>query len=83
MAHTLGYSAKYGTYTRVFRQIWHIHYYRAKTQKILDFQVVHVGEVSNSAAMEKAGLERCLQYLIPLGFNIQQLATDRQTSSDH
>ena len=62
-----GYSAKYGTYTIIDQN----------TDKILDFQLVQVGEVANSIATEKTGLERSLQYLLNEGLSIHQLATDR------
>ena len=39
-------------------------------------QLVEVGEVANSVAMEKAGLETSLQYLLK-GLSLHQLATDR------
>ena len=62
-----GYSAKYGTCTIIDQN----------TDKILDFQLVQVGEVANSVAMEKTELERSLQYLLNEGLSIHQLATDR------
>ena len=62
-----GYSPKYGTYAIIDQN----------TDKILDFQLVRVGEVANSVAMEKTGLERSLQYLLNEDLSIHQLATDR------
>ena len=61
-----GYSAKYCTYT-VMEQ---------SSDKILDFQLIQVSEVPNSPAMEKVGLERCLQKLSTAGVTVQMLATD-------
>ena len=62
-----GYSAKYGTYTIIDQN----------TEKIFDFQMVQVGEVANSVAMEKTKLERSLKYWLNKGLSIHQLATDR------
>ena len=62
-----GYSAKCCTYT-VMEQ---------SSDKILDFQLIQVSEVANSPAMEKVGLERCLQKLSTAEVTVQTLATDR------
>ena len=61
-----GYSAKYCTYS-VMEQT---------TSLIADFKLVQVNECSSSVAMEKEGLIRCLDQLIP-ELDIQTLATDR------
>ena len=62
-----GYSAKYCTYT-VMEQ---------SSDKILEFPLIQVSEVANLPAMEKVGLERCLQKLSTAGVTVQMLATDR------
>ena len=63
-----GYSAKYGTYTMM----------ESHSNTILDFQVVHVGEVSSSNAMELEGFRKCLQRLTNDNqLNISTIATDR------
>ena len=62
-----GYSAKYGTYTHL----------EQNTGLILDFQLVQVGEVKNSVAMEREGFERSIQKLKSEGLTITQIATDR------
>ena len=48
-----GHSAKYGTYTMI-DQI---------TDKIVDFQVVQVSEVTSSNAMEREGFKRCMEHI--------------------
>ena len=46
-----GFSAKYGSYTVI----------KEKSGVVIDFQLVQCSEVPSSHAMEKAGLQRCLQ----------------------
>lgn len=65
-----GYNAKYGTYTFMDNE----------TQKIVDFTVVQVTDVSSSNAMEKHGFERSLKYLEENGVKIDCIATDRHIS---
>ena len=48
-----GHGAKYGTYTMI-DQI---------TDKIVDFQIVQVSEVTSSNAMEREGFQRCMEHI--------------------
>ena len=64
-----GYSAKYGTYTLM----------DSATDLILDYSLVQVSEVGSSVAMEKEGLQRCLDKLLTQGVAINSIATDRHT----
>ncbi|XP_057308001.1 uncharacterized protein LOC130645895 [Hydractinia symbiolongicarpus] len=62
-----GYSAKYGTYTLL----------NSKSNEIVDFHVVHVGQVGNSSRMEKQGLIVVLNRLLENQLSIEGIATDR------
>ena len=64
-----GYSAKYGTYSLM----------NASTNKIVDFQVVHVRTAGNSSLMEKTGLRILLDKFKSLNISITSLTTDRHT----
>ena len=64
-----GYSAKYGTYSLM----------NASTNKIVDFQVVHVRTAGNSNLMEKTGLQILLDKFESLKISIASLTTDRHT----
>ena len=46
-----GHSAKYGTYTMIDQF----------SDKIIDFQIVQVSEVTSSNAMEREGFKRCME----------------------
>lgn len=61
-----GYSAKYGTYTMLDQH----------TDKIVDFHVIQVSEVSSSNAMEREGFDRCMANISNKGAKIQVVATD-------
>ena len=63
-------SAKYGTYTMI-DQI---------TDKIVDFQVVQVSEVTSSNAMEREGFARCMENIQDKGAKVKVVATDRHVS---
>lgn len=52
-----GFSAKYGTYTLLDQE----------TDKVVDFSVIHVGEVSSSNAMEREGFKRCMNNIVDKG----------------
>lgn len=62
-----GHNAKYGTYTMIDQE----------TDKIVDFQVVQVTEVSSSNAMEREGFKRCMNKIQNNGGQIKVVATDR------
>jgi len=64
-----GYSAKYGTYSLM----------NTETNKVIDFQVVHVLTAGNSNRMEKHGLEILLEKFTKLEIPITSLTTDRHT----
>lgn len=61
-----GFSAKYGTYTLLDQE----------TDKVVDFSVIHVGEVSSSNAMEREGFKRCMNNIVDKGVNVKVVATD-------
>jgi len=61
------FSAKYGTYSLVSTEL----------NRIVDFYIVHVGNVENSGRMEKLGLETLLKKFYSLGINFNTLTTDR------
>ena len=62
-----GHSAKYGTYSIM----------ETSSSNVIDFEVVQVSEVKNSAGIEPEGLRRVLTRLTEHGINWVQLATDR------
>ena len=62
-----GYSAKYGTYSLM----------NTETNKIVDFQVVHVSLAGNSNRMEKEGLQILLNKMTASSISITSLTTDR------
>ena len=62
-----GYNAKYGTYTVM----------NIDGNEIIDFRVVHKGQVANSSLMEKEGLKIVLARLQDSGVIKKSLATDR------
>ena len=62
-----GHNAKYGTYTMIDQH----------TDKIVDFHVVQVTEVSSSNAMEREGFKRCMNHIKDHGGQIKVVATDR------
>ena len=63
-------SAKYGTYTMINRL----------SDKIVDFQIVQVIEVTSSNAMESEGFKRCMENIHDIGANIKVVATDHHVS---
>ena len=65
-----GHNAKYGTYTMI-DQI---------TDKIVDFQVVQVSEVTSSNAMEREGFKRCMEHIQGKGAKVKVVATDHHVS---
>ena len=65
-----GHCAKYGTYTVMDEN----------TNKVLDFEVVQVTEVSSSNAMEAEGCNRVLKHLKNKGVEVRCLTTDRHTT---
>ena len=65
-----GHSAKYGTYTMIDQF----------SDKIIDFQIVQVSEVTSSNAMEREGFKRCMENIHDRGANIKVVATDRHVS---
>ena len=65
-----GYNSKYGTYTMI-DQI---------TDKIVDFQVVQVSEVTSSNAMEREEFKRCMEHIEGKGAKVKVVATDRHVS---
>ena len=67
---SLGHSAKYGTYTMIDQL----------SDKIVDFQIVQVSEVTSSNAMEREGFKRCMENIHDRGANIKVVATDRHVS---
>ena len=62
-----GHNAKYGTYTMIDQH----------TDKIVDFHVVQVTEVSSSNAIEREGFKRCMNHIKDHGGQIKVVATDR------
>ena len=67
---SLGYSAKYGTYSLM----------DSTTNQLICFIVVHVANAGNSVAMEKYGLIKTLDSLEETGVNVACLTTDRHIS---
>ena len=65
-----GHSAKYGTYTMIDQH----------SDKIVDFQIVQVTEVTSSNAMEREGFKRCMEKIQGNGAQVKVLATDRHVS---
>ena len=65
-----GHSAKYGSYIMI-DQI---------TDKIVDFQIVQVSEVTSSNAMEREGFKRCMEHIQGKGAKVKVVATDRHVS---
>ena len=64
-----GHNAKYGTYTLMDES----------SEKIVDFSLVHVREVSSSNAMENEGCQRSLNKVLKKKVKIRSLTTDRHT----
>lgn len=64
-----GYSAKYGTYSLM----------HTGSNKVVDFQVVHVLTAGNSSLMEKVGLQTLLEKFRKIPIPISTLTTDRHT----
>ena len=62
-----GHNAKYGTYTMIDQH----------TDKIVDFHVVQVTEVSSSNTTEREGFKRCMNHIKDHGGKIKVVATDR------
>ena len=56
-----GHNAKYGTYSLMDEN----------SEKIVDFSLVHVGEVSSLNAMENEGCQRSLNHLLRKKIKIQ------------
>ena len=50
------------------------------SDKIIDFQIVQVSEVTSSNAMEREGFKRCMENIHDRGANIKVVATDRHVS---
>ena len=50
------------------------------TDKIVDFQVVQVSEVTSSNAMEREGFARCMENIQDKGAKVKVVATDRHVS---
>ena len=65
-----GYSAKYGTYSLMDSAV----------NLILDYSLIEVSKVSSSVAMEKDGLQHCLDKLLTQGVTIASIATDSHTN---
>ena len=65
-----GHNAKYGTYTMIDQQ----------SEKIVDFQIVQVSEVTSSNAMEREGFKRCMDNIQERGAHIEVVATDWHVS---
>ena len=65
-----GHCAKYGTYTVMDENI----------NKVLDFEVIQVTEVSSSNAMEAEGCNRVLKNLKKKGVKVRCLTSDRHTT---
>ena len=65
-----GHNAKYGTYTMIDQQ----------SEKIVDFQIVQVSEVTSSNTMEREGFKRCMDNIQERGAHIEVVATDRHVS---
>ena len=65
-----GHNAKYGTYTMIDQH----------NNKIVDFQIVQVSEVTSSNAMERKGFKRCMENIQGKGAKVKVVATDRHVS---
>ena len=65
-----GHNAKYGTYTMIDQS----------SNKIVDFHIVQVSEVTNSNAMEREGFKRCMENIQGKGATVKVVATDRHAS---
>ena len=65
-----GHSAKYGTYTMIDQN----------SDKIVDFQIVQVTEVTSSNAMERERFKRCMDSIQGKGAHVKVVATDRHVS---
>ena len=63
----IGHRAKYGTYTLV----------ELSSNKIVDFQCVHISQAGNSNNMEKKGFSVLLEKMKEKDLSIQSIATDR------
>jgi len=50
------------------------------TDKIVDFQVVQVSEVTSSNAMEREGFKRCMKHIQGMGAKVKVVVTDRRVS---
>jgi len=61
-----GFSAKYGTYTMLDQH----------NDKVVDFHVIHVGEVNSSNAMEREGFKRCMEVIAERRVDVEVIATD-------
>ena len=62
-----GHNAKYGTYTMIDQF----------SDKIIDFQIVQVSEVTSSNAMEREGFKKCMENIQG---KVKVVATDRHVS---
>ena len=65
-----GHSAKYGTYTMIDQN----------SNKIVDFKIVQVTEVTSSNDMEREGFKRCMDSIQGKGAHVKVVATDRHVS---
>ena len=65
-----GHNAKYGTYTMIDQH----------SNKIVDFHIVQVSEVTSSNAMEREGFKRCMENIQGKGAKVKVVATDRHVS---
>ena len=65
-----GHNAKYGTYTMIDQD----------SDKIVEFQIVQVSEVTSSNAMEREGFKRCMENIQNRGAQVKVVATDRHIS---
>ena len=65
-----GHSAKYGTYTMIDQN----------SNKIVDFKIVQVTEVTSSNTMEREGFKRCMDSIQGKGAHVKVVATDRHVS---
>ena len=50
------------------------------TDKIVDYQIVQVSEVTSSNAMEREGFQRCMEHIQGKGAKVKVFATDRHVS---
>ena len=65
-----GHNAKYRTYTMIDQS----------SDKIVDFEIVQVSEVTSSNAMEREGFKRCMENIQSKGVKVKVVATDRHVS---